>query len=104
MLNNTHYQDVFALASQRICEQILREGENLGRGILKVNSFVNHRVDVGLMDLCGHGAYGWMCVSHRPYINSPLYPPTNPTISINSVDCSQAISTSGLLSSHTQCA
>lgn len=33
----------------------MREGKNLGGGILKVNSFVNHRVDVGLMDLCGHG-------------------------------------------------
>ena len=32
----------------------MREGKNLGKGILKVNSFINHRVDVGLMDLCGH--------------------------------------------------
>jgi xanthine phosphoribosyltransferase len=47
-------QDLFALASQRICSQIMREGKNLGSGILKVSSFINHRVDVGLMDLCGH--------------------------------------------------
>lgn len=46
--------DLFALASQRIRDKILQEGVNLGHGILKVNSFVNHRVDVGLMDLCGH--------------------------------------------------
>ncbi len=37
-------QNLYALASQRISDQILREGKNLGSGILKVNSFVNHRV------------------------------------------------------------
>ncbi len=30
-------------------ERIEREGCNLGRGILKVDAFVNHQVDVGLM-------------------------------------------------------
>jgi xanthine phosphoribosyltransferase len=30
-------------------ERILQEGENLGRGILKVDSFINHQVDPGLM-------------------------------------------------------
>jgi xanthine phosphoribosyltransferase len=30
-------------------ERILRDGENLGRGILKVDSFVNHQVDPALM-------------------------------------------------------
>jgi xanthine phosphoribosyltransferase len=30
-------------------ERILREGENLGRGILKVDSFINHQVDPALM-------------------------------------------------------
>jgi xanthine phosphoribosyltransferase len=30
-------------------QRILRDGENLGRGILKVDSFVNHQVDPALM-------------------------------------------------------
>jgi len=30
-------------------ERILREGENLGRGILKVDGFINHQVDPALM-------------------------------------------------------
>lgn len=30
-------------------ERITREGQNLGRGILKVDSFINHQVDAGLM-------------------------------------------------------
>jgi xanthine phosphoribosyltransferase len=30
-------------------ERIIREGRNLGRGILKVDNFVNHQVDVRLM-------------------------------------------------------
>jgi xanthine phosphoribosyltransferase len=30
-------------------KRILREGENLGRGILKVDSFINHQVDPALM-------------------------------------------------------
>lgn len=34
-------------------ERILREGRNLGRGILKVDSFVNHQVDVNLMIRAG---------------------------------------------------
>src|SRR5574342_302772 len=34
-------------------ERILRDGKNLGGGILKVDSFVNHQVDPGLMDACG---------------------------------------------------
>ncbi len=34
-------------------ERILREGQILGNGILKVDSFVNHQVDAALMDLCG---------------------------------------------------
>lgn len=34
-------------------ERILREGKNLGNGILKVDSFVNHQVDPLLMDACG---------------------------------------------------
>jgi len=34
-------------------ERILREGKNLGHGILKVDSFINHQVDPLLMDLCG---------------------------------------------------
>jgi xanthine phosphoribosyltransferase len=34
-------------------ERILRDGKNLGGGILKVDSFVNHQVDPVLMDRCG---------------------------------------------------
>ena len=34
-------------------ERILKEGQNLGNGILKVDGFVNHQVDPVLMDLCG---------------------------------------------------
>ncbi len=34
-------------------ERILQEGKNLGRGILKVDGFINHQVDVALMDECG---------------------------------------------------
>lgn len=34
-------------------DRILREGENLGDGILKVDSFVNHQVDPQLMDAAG---------------------------------------------------
>ncbi|HLF75567.1 MAG TPA: xanthine phosphoribosyltransferase [Anaerolineales bacterium] len=34
-------------------ERILRDGQVLGGGILKVDSFVNHQVDPSLMDACG---------------------------------------------------
>jgi xanthine phosphoribosyltransferase len=34
---------------QALNERILRDGENLGRGILKVDSFINHQVDPALM-------------------------------------------------------
>lgn len=33
--------------------RIRREGKNLGGGILKVDSFINHQVDPALMDACG---------------------------------------------------
>jgi xanthine phosphoribosyltransferase len=33
--------------------RILRDGKNLGNGILKVDGFVNHQVDPRLMDSCG---------------------------------------------------
>ncbi len=39
-------------------ERILAEGRNLGNGILKVDGFVNHQVDVGLMHLCGERLAG----------------------------------------------
>jgi xanthine phosphoribosyltransferase len=38
---------------QELRDRILKEGKNLGNGILKVDSFVNHQVDPALMDLCG---------------------------------------------------
>jgi xanthine phosphoribosyltransferase len=34
-------------------ERILKEGQNLGNGILKVDGFVNHQVDPRLMEACG---------------------------------------------------
>ena len=34
-------------------QRILKDGRNLGNGILKVDSFVNHQVDPALMDACG---------------------------------------------------
>lgn len=34
-------------------ERIQRDGQILGNGILKVDSFVNHQVDAKLMDVCG---------------------------------------------------
>jgi xanthine phosphoribosyltransferase len=34
-------------------ERILKEGQNLGDGILKVDGFVNHQVDPVLMEACG---------------------------------------------------
>ena len=34
-------------------DRILRDGQILGNGILKVDSFVNHQVDSSLMDHCG---------------------------------------------------
>jgi xanthine phosphoribosyltransferase len=36
-----------------LTDRILREGKNLGNGILKVDSFINHQVDPALMDECG---------------------------------------------------
>ena len=38
---------------QVLKERILREGQVLGNGILKVDSFINHQVDPALMDACG---------------------------------------------------
>jgi len=34
-------------------QRILRDGNNLGSGILKVDRFINHQVDPELMDACG---------------------------------------------------
>ena len=38
---------------QALKDRILREGKNLGNGILKVDGFINHQVDPRLMDACG---------------------------------------------------
>ena len=38
---------------QVLKDRILKEGKNLGDGILKVDSIINHQVDPHLMDLCG---------------------------------------------------
>jgi xanthine phosphoribosyltransferase len=34
-------------------QRIISQGKNLGRGILKVDGFINHQVDPHLMDECG---------------------------------------------------
>ncbi len=34
-------------------QRILQDGKNLGKGILKVDGFINHMVDPALMDACG---------------------------------------------------
>ncbi len=34
-------------------ERILKDGKNLGGGILKVDGFINHQVDPDLMEACG---------------------------------------------------
>lgn len=34
-------------------ERIIREGKNLGRGILKIDSFLNHQIDANLMEQVG---------------------------------------------------
>ena len=46
-------------------ERILAEGENLGRGILKIDSFLNHQVDAYLMERVGE-QIGWAFQSTLP--------------------------------------
>lgn len=38
---------------KQLVDRIVREGKNLGNGILKVDGFINHQVDPALMDACG---------------------------------------------------
>ena len=38
---------------QTLRDRIRREGENLGRGILKIDSFLNHQIDAALMEAAG---------------------------------------------------
>ncbi len=38
---------------QALRDRIRREGENLGRGILKIDSFLNHQIDPALMEAAG---------------------------------------------------
>jgi len=38
---------------QLLKERILRDGENLGNGILKIDSFLNHQIDAELMEAIG---------------------------------------------------
>ncbi len=38
---------------RKLRERILRDGRNLGHGILKVDGFINHQVDAQLMFECG---------------------------------------------------
>ncbi len=39
--------------ANELLERIRRDGKNLGNGILKVDSFINHQVDPHLMEACG---------------------------------------------------
>src|SRR5512143_1168086 len=48
----TYIQPVEVLV-KKLRDRILAEGQVLGGGILKVDSFVNHQVDPLLMDACG---------------------------------------------------
>jgi xanthine phosphoribosyltransferase len=43
---------------QALKQRILREGKDLGNGILKVDSFINHQVDPTLMFQCGRELAG----------------------------------------------
>ncbi len=38
---------------EELKQKILKDGRNLGNGILKVDGFINHQVDARLMDACG---------------------------------------------------
>lgn len=38
---------------ESLARRILADGKNLGRGILKVDAFLNHQVDPALIDECG---------------------------------------------------
>ncbi len=40
-------------AVRALKDRILQDGRNLGRGILKVDNFLNHQVDAALIDACG---------------------------------------------------
>ena len=38
---------------QALQDRIRTEGENLGRGILKIDSFLNHQIDPALLEAAG---------------------------------------------------
>lgn len=48
-----HPREGFFLNMDTLKQRILAEGRNLGNGILKVDSFINHQVDPMLMETCG---------------------------------------------------
>jgi xanthine phosphoribosyltransferase len=50
---STRLADPYGGIVKELKERILRDGKNLGGGILKVDGFINHQVDPMLMDLCG---------------------------------------------------
>ena len=50
---------------QELKDRILRDGQVLDNGILKVDSFVNHQVDAALMDSCGKEFAAALCESRR---------------------------------------
>ncbi len=49
---------------QALIDRIRREGENLGRGILKIDSFLNHQIDPALMEAAGEVIAAQFAATH----------------------------------------
>jgi len=45
-------------------DRILRDGRNLGNGILSVDGFINHQIDPALMDACGRALAARFAPAH----------------------------------------
>jgi len=58
-------------------ERIIKEGKNLGGGILKVDSLINHQVDPHLMDACGR-EFARLLRLPRPPVSSQPRSPVSP--------------------------
>jgi adenine/guanine phosphoribosyltransferase-like PRPP-binding protein len=59
-------------------ERILRDGKNLGGGILKVDGFINHQVDPVLMDACGKNLRAALLMSARRVCLLPKFQVSHP--------------------------
>jgi xanthine phosphoribosyltransferase len=54
-------------------DRIVREGKNLGNGILKVDGFINHQVDPQLMDVCGRElAHRFKCIGATKVLTAEI--------------------------------